>query len=95
MKGFKEMNKTELVKKIAEDLGFTQKDVRTVLDTYEETVMKTLADGDSVKTGIMTFTVKDTKPRTARNLHTGETINVPAGKKVAIKVSKNLKECVK
>lgn len=90
-----EMNKTELVKKISDKCGFTQKDIKDVIDIYEGIIIEAMKIGEDVKTGIATFTVKDTKPRLARNLHTGETINVPASKKVSIKLSKSLKESVK
>ena len=89
------MNKAELIKKIADRCDYTQKDVRCVIDAFEEEVVTSMRQGEDVKTGIVTFTVKDTKARVARNLHTGEQINVPAGKKVAIKISKTLKDSVK
>jgi DNA-binding protein HU-beta len=89
------MNKSEFVKMVAEKSDYSQKDVKSVIDAYEEVILEAMASGEEVRTGVVTFVVKDTKPRTARNLHTGETINVPAGKKVSIKPSKSLKDSVK
>ena len=89
------MNKTELAKKIADRGGYVAKDVRDVIDLYETIIIEAMKSGDEVKTGIVTFTVRDTKPRLARNLHTGETMMVPEGKRVAVKLSKPLKASVK
>ncbi len=91
----KKMNKTELVKKISDKCGYTQKDIKDVLDIYESIIIDAMKVGEDVKTGIMTFMVKDTKPKVARNLQTGEVMNLPASKKVSIKLSKTLKESAK
>lgn len=42
----------------------------------------------------MTITVKDVAARVGRNPMTGETIQIPAKKKVAVKVGKALKDAV-
>ena len=43
----------------------------------------------------VTFSVKDVAARTGRNPKTGETLSIPATKKVATKLSKDFKETVK
>lgn len=46
-------------------------------------------------TGYVTFSVKDTPERVARNPKNGETVNVPAGRKVTVKAGKILKDAIK
>ena len=54
-----------------------------------------MADGDEVLIpGLAKFIVVDVPARTARNPQTGEVINVPAKKKVKVKVLGELKESV-
>ena len=43
------MNKVELVAKVAEDLGFTKKDVTAVVDALVNVVVDTVASGEDVK----------------------------------------------
>lgn len=89
------MNKNELVRETSKVTGFTQKDIEAVVDTLNAVKLQALANGEVVKDGIITLEPKETKARTARNPKTGETVDVPAGKKVAVKQSKALKESVK
>lgn len=89
------MNKSDLVKKIAEKCGYSQKDVKEVIDCFETVVVETLTAKEDVKTGIATFVVKATAARKGRNPMTGESIDVPAGFKVSTKLSKAVKESVK
>lgn len=89
------MNKVELVKKISEGTGYSAKSVKEVIDAFDGIVLASMEAGEDVKTGIVTFAVKDTVARVGRNPKTGETVNIPAGKKVAVKLSKALKESVK
>ncbi|KAF6620454.1 HU family DNA-binding protein [Paenibacillus sp. EKM102P] len=62
------MNKTELVKSIAEATGFTKKDVETTVDTLLTTITNTLATGEEVKiAGFGTFEVRETAARNGIN----------------------------
>jgi len=53
------------------------------------------SEGKITISGLGTFKVKDTKARTARNPKTGETIQVPASKRVSFKVASGLKRIIK
>jgi DNA-binding protein HU-beta len=77
------MNKTELVKKIAEKAQVSQAEAKTVLEATLESVKDALKAGDSVQLiGFGTFSVSERAARTGKNPRTGEKINI-AAKKVA------------
>ena len=77
------MNKTELVKKIAEKAQVSQAEAKTVLEATLESVKDALKAGDSVQLiGFGTFSVSERAARTVKNPRTGEKINI-AAKKVA------------
>ena len=78
------MNKSELVKSLAEKAEVTQKDAAKALDALVETIQQALANGDKVQIiGFGSFEVRDRKER-----------KVPATKVPAFKPGKSLKEAV-
>lgn len=89
------MNKTELVTKISEKTGLTQKDCDAVIKSMTEVVTEALVNGDSVAlTGFCTFAVKDREERKIRNPRTGETSIAPKTRVVKAKIGKSLKDAV-
>ena len=77
------MNKTELVKKIAEKAQVSQAEAKTVLEATLESVKDALKAGDSVQLiGFGTFSVSERAARTGKNPRTGEKIQI-AAKKIA------------
>ncbi|MEB4614840.1 HU family DNA-binding protein [Leucobacter sp. M11] len=90
------LNKTELVAKIAAETGQSQATVGSVVDGFFAAVSETVAKGDKVTIpGWIAFESADTSARTGRNPQTGETINIPAGKRVKVSVGSKLKAAVK
>ena len=90
------MTKKELVDVIAAKTEMTKKDSETALNAVVEAIKEALVKGEEIRLiGFGTFSVKDTAARTGRNPKTGEEIKIPAGKKVAFKASKELKEALK
>ncbi len=90
------MTKTELIHKVAEDCGLSQKDVGVCLNSIIEAIQKELSDGgDVIIPGFGSFSVTERSARQARNFKTGEMIDVPATKTVKFKVGKTLKDAVK
>lgn len=95
------MTKLELLKDWQEALrngGVTLSHAQC--DTALKTLCESLIAGlrnDSVVSlpGIGKLCVKETKARTGRNPQTGQALTIPAGKKVALVVSKDLKERLK
>ena len=77
------MNKTELVKKIAEKAEISQAQAKSVLAATLESVKEALQGGDSVQLiGLGTFSVSERAARTGKNPRTGEQIQI-AAKKIA------------
>lgn len=89
------MNKTELVKAMAEEAELTSKDAAKLLDAFMKVASNTLANGEDLTLiGFGSFSVAERGARTARNFRTHEVINVPASKSVRFKVGKTLKDLV-
>jgi len=89
------VNKSELVKSLAEKAEITQKDAAKVLDAMVDTIQQALAKGDKVQIiGFGSFEVRDRKERKVISPATGEEIKVPATKVPAFKPGKSLKEAV-
>lgn len=90
------LNKTELVAKIAAETGQSQAAVSNVLDGLFAAVSETVAAGGKVTIpGWLSFETATTAARTGRNPRTGETIEIPAGKRVKVSVGSKLKAAVK
>ncbi|CFX52276.1 Histone-like bacterial DNA-binding protein [Syntrophomonas zehnderi OL-4] len=89
------MNKSELVKSLAEKAEITQKDAAKALDAVVETIQQALANGEKVQIiGFGSFEVRDRKERTVISPATREEITVPATRVPAFKPGKSLKEAV-
>jgi len=85
------MNKAQLVEVIAGQTA-TKKEAQTIVETVWDSIKNSLKKKEDVAiSGFGTFKVKQTKARTGRNPKTGETIQIPAKRKVAFKASKELK----
>ena len=85
------MNKAELVSKIAEDAGITKTQATAALDSFVESVTKTLKKGDKLTlVGFGTFSVTKRAARKGRNPQTGETIKIKAKKVARFKAGKEL-----
>ena len=73
----------------------TQKETDAYLAAIKGAIINAMADGDEVAIpGLVKFVVVDVPARTVRNPQTGEVIQVPAKKKVKVKVLGELKEYV-
>lgn len=87
------MNKGELIKVMAEKVGFTQKDVAEVYDAFIETVTEAMKAGDKVQlVGFGTFEVKDVPAKTGINPQTKEKVEIAACKKPVLKFGKAYKD---
>lgn len=87
------MNKTELVKVVAEKADLTQAVAADAVNAVVDAIVESLVEGNEVAIlGFGSFKVADRPARTARNPQTGEMVEVPASKAVSFKVSKALKD---
>jgi DNA-binding protein HU-beta len=90
------MNKTELVKAIAEKTEVSKKDVGAIVEAFQEVVTEALANGDKVSLiGFGNFEARERAARTGRNPQTGEEIQIAATKVPAFKAGSKLKDAVK
>ncbi|MBU2103176.1 MAG: HU family DNA-binding protein [Candidatus Omnitrophota bacterium] len=85
------MNKAELVEVVAKNTC-TKKEAQTAVESVLDAIRGSLKKKEPVAiSGFGTFKVKETKARQGRNPKTGETIQIPAKKKIAFRASKELK----
>ena len=86
------INRNEFVKKLAENMGTSQKDARACLDAVLETMTGYFYEGQEVKfLGFGSFPVVMVKARTCRNPNTGAKITVPAYMKVTFRPGRALR----
>ena len=89
------MNKSDLVNHLSNELHVSKLSAMRLLDTVLDGVRKGLLEEGTVTiTGFGTFEVKQRKPRIGRNPHTGEPIQIAAGRRVGFRVGKGLKQLV-
>ena len=80
------MTKKDIVIKISSETGLKQLDVKRVVQKSLDTIVASLAQGDTVELrnfGI--FKIKSRKGRTGRNPRTGEKVPVPPRRVVVFK----------
>ena len=91
----KRMTQTQLVKKLAEAGGVSNKVAKCILDTYvAAAVAETKKNGVFVMPGIGRAVRVERKARMGRNPATGEAIKIPAKKVVKIRVAKAFKDAI-
>ena len=80
---------------LADKHGVSKKEATELLEGMVTSFVKHLKAGERVRIpGLGIMEVKQTKARTGRNPQTGATIQIPAKRKVAFRVSKDLKDAV-
>jgi DNA-binding protein HU-beta len=85
------MNQGELVDAIAEKSGILAKDAKAAIHALGEIVVAALAKGEEIRLPIGTFSAGERAARKGRNLHTGETIDIPAARVAKFRAAKLLK----
>jgi DNA-binding protein HU-beta len=87
------MNKSQLIKSVAEKSDLSQKQVSEALGLIEATLIESLKAGEKVQlSGFGTFEVRERAERKGRNPKTGEVVTVPACKYLAFVSAKAVKE---
>lgn len=85
------MNKTELVKAVAEQANISQAQAKAAVEATINAVSEALANGDKVAlVGFGTFSVAEKAARPGFNPRTKETIEIPARKAVKFKAGAEL-----
>lgn len=90
------VNKSELITKVAEKTGFTKKDSEAAVNAFIASIEEALVEGDKVQLiGFGTFETKVRKARQGRNPRKpDETIEIPASTAPVFKAGKALKDAV-
>lgn len=85
----------QIAAELADKQGVSKKDATAILEGLVSSCAKNLKKGNRIRIpGLGILQVKQTKARMGRNPATGEAIKIPAKKKVAFRVAKDLKESV-
>ena len=87
------MNKSQMIKAVAEKSELSQKQVAETWNLIEATILDTLNAGEKVQlSGFGTFEVRERAERKGRNPKTGEVVTVAACKYLAFVPAKAVKE---
>jgi DNA-binding protein HU-beta len=87
------MNKSDLIKAVANDAGLTQADANKAIDATLSIIEKAMKKGDQVAiTGFGTFAAKKRPARLGRNPRTGEAVKIKARTSATWKPSAALKD---
>lgn len=90
------MNKAELIEKMANDANISKAAATATLNSFVDSVTKTLKkkDGKVTLVGFGTFSKSRRKARKGRNPQTGEAIKIKAGNVVKFRAGKKLKQAL-
>ena len=87
------MNKSQLIKSVAEKSDLSQKQVGETWALIEATILENLKAGEKIQlSGFGTFEIRERAERKGRNPKTGEVVTVPACKDLAFVSAKSVKE---
>lgn len=90
------MNKADLVDRLAAACGCTKADAERYMDKVIEEITESLRKGEEVAiAGLGKFTAKMRAGRTGRNPRTGAAVEIPAMRVPKFSASKTLKDIVK
>ncbi len=90
-----DMNKSELIEKIASGADISKAGAGRALDSFIGAVTEALKEGDKISlVGFGTFEVRQRAERTGRNPQTGAEIKIAAANIPAFKAGKALKDAV-
>ncbi len=87
------MNKKELAKRLTKRFGFNQREANMILDQFLESIASELEKKRRVELrGLGTLGTKQRRPSLGRVVKTGETVAVPAMRRVYFRPGRTLKE---
>jgi len=89
------LTRKELTETLANQLGLSQSNCSTIVDSFLDNMKESMLSGESIKlVHFGTFTVRDKSPRKGRNPRTGEAITIKKRQAVSFRPSKKLREQV-
>lgn len=90
------LSKSDLVQKIcSSEEGLSKATAEHAVNAVIDTIIDATANGEGIAIfGLGTFSVIETAARTGRNPATGESMNIPAGKRIKFQPAKAFKDAV-
>ena len=89
------MNTTELIERVAAENDIAKEHARKIVDSTFAAIIAAATAGDEVAlSGFGRFKVKEVAERQGRNPGTGETITIPASRKLNFAAAKALREAL-
>jgi len=89
------MTRVEIIEKMAKDAGVSKAVAQKALDSFIDSIKKTLKKGNKVTLiGFGTFSVGKRAARKGRNPQTGEVIKIKASKAPKFKAGKAFKDAL-
>ncbi len=86
------MTKNSLVDEVAQACGLTKETSETVVTAMFERITEALVKGERVDLrGFGTFSIRDRRPRMARNPKTGASVSLPGRRVPFFKIGKELR----
>lgn len=90
------MKKIELIEKICRDARLNKTEATRAVKALVDSIRNTVHSGGKISlSGLGTFRVKARKARPGRNPQTGQSLQIPAGRKISFKPSLSFKKLVK
>jgi DNA-binding protein HU-beta len=90
------MNKIDVIKAVATRTGLPASTAEKAIESLGEVLTDAILSGQEASLpGVGKLATKASAARTGRNPRTGETIQIPAGKRLIIRPSKHIKEALK
>ncbi|WP_053979757.1 integration host factor subunit alpha [Marinagarivorans algicola] len=87
------LTKLEMAEKLQQDLGFSRKESKDLVDCFFEEIIAALENGEPVKiSGFGNFELRDKSSRPGRNPKTGEEFDIEARRVVTFKAGRKLRD---
>ncbi|MCK5219792.1 integration host factor subunit beta [bacterium] len=87
------MNKVELSRRMASRFGFTRREAGMIVEQLMDAMTHELAQGRRVEIrGLGTFGTRERKPSLGRVVKTGQTVFIPALRRIYFRPGRELKE---
>jgi len=89
------MDQLKLVEAVANDIKVNKSLAKRAVKSVIRNIMRCIKEDGKVSiSGLGVFRMKETKPRVGRNPKTGESVQVPAGKRVGFRAGRKLKKYI-
>jgi len=90
-----DITKKDICTAIADSTGLTWVDTQIIVEALFDAIRKTMEEGHNIAIrGFGRFKIKPKAARIARNVRTGEPVQVPAGYKLVFQASRELRTVV-